>query len=155
MLPSPTALTLSLMLIFSELTWTRPIRSKATWAKSFLMLLAYRNTVRRAVAINVCGRKSSCERFQLATTHAKVANSGKMVIPRYRIRYFFQKKTALALLENELPAVARYFSRSLLPTSGCKVWSSFLQQKCTLIRALASPQTKLIVCGSKERRDVR
>jgi len=30
----------------------------------------------------------------LAITHAKVANSGngKMVITRYRIRYFFQKK---------------------------------------------------------------
>jgi len=124
MLPSPTALSLSLMLIFSELTWTRPIRSKATRDKSFLMLLAYRKTVRRAVAINVCERKSSCERFPLATTHAKVANSGRMVTPScYRIRYFFRKRTALALslLENQLPAVARYFSSSLLPTSGCKV----------------------------------
>ena len=63
------------------------------------MLLAYlkqiiqiqRKTVRRVVTINVCWRKSSCE--LLATTHAKVANSGsgKMVIARYRIRYFFKK----------------------------------------------------------------
>jgi len=38
----------------------------------------------------------------LATTHAKVANSGsgKMVIARYRMRYFFQKRAALSLLEN-------------------------------------------------------
>jgi len=34
-------------------------------------------TVRRAVSTNVCGRKSSSELFHLATTHAKVANSGK------------------------------------------------------------------------------
>jgi len=44
------------------------------------------------------------ELFPLATTHAKVAISGssKMVIARYRIRYFFQKRTAfpLTLLEN-------------------------------------------------------
>ena len=48
------------------------------------MLLDYRKkiiqpqhkTVRRAVTTNVCGRKSSCETFPLATTHAKVANSG-------------------------------------------------------------------------------
>jgi len=35
----------------------------------------------------------------LATTWAKVANSGsgKMVIARYRIRYFFQKRAALPL----------------------------------------------------------
>ena len=41
-------------------------------------------------------------KFSLATTHAKVANSGKMVIVRYRIRYFFQKRAALpvTLLEN-------------------------------------------------------
>jgi len=74
------------------------------------MLLAHRNqiipnqrkTVRRAVTINVCWRKSSCELFPCATTHAKVANSGKMVIARYRIRYFFQKRAELSLssLEN-------------------------------------------------------
>jgi len=48
------------------------------------MLLAYckqiiqnqRKTVGRAVTINVCWRKSSCELFSLATTHAKLANSG-------------------------------------------------------------------------------
>jgi len=36
--------------------------------------------------------------FPLATTHAKVANSGsdKMVIARYRIRYFFQKRGVLS-----------------------------------------------------------
>jgi len=35
----------------------------------------------------------------LATTHAKVANSGsgKMVIARYPIRYFFQKRASLPL----------------------------------------------------------
>jgi len=33
-------------------------------------------TVRRTVSTNVCGRKSSSELFPLATTHAKVANSG-------------------------------------------------------------------------------
>jgi len=42
--------------------------------------------------------------FPLATTHAKVANSGsgKMVIARYRMRYFFQKREPLplSLLEN-------------------------------------------------------
>jgi len=40
----------------------------------------------------------------MATTHAKVANigSGKIVVGRYRIRYFFQKRAALSLtlLEN-------------------------------------------------------
>jgi len=91
--------------VFTELTWNRSIRSKATWAKSFLMLLAYRKqiiqnqskTARRVVTINVCWWKSSCELFPLATTHAKVANSGsgKMVIIRYCIRYFFQKRAAL------------------------------------------------------------
>jgi len=48
------------------------------------MLLDYRKkiiqsqhkTVRRAVSTNACGWKSSCEVFPLATTHAKVANSG-------------------------------------------------------------------------------
>jgi len=33
-------------------------------------------TVRRAVTTNVCGRKSSFEILPMATTHAKVANSG-------------------------------------------------------------------------------
>jgi len=91
---------LSLMLSFIELTWNLSIRSKATWAKSFLMLLAYRKqiiqnqrkTVRGAATINVCWQKSSCERFPLTTTHAKVANSSKMVIARHRIRYFFKKE---------------------------------------------------------------
>jgi len=76
------------------------------------MLLAYfkqiiqnqRKTVRRAVTFNVYWRKSSCELFPFATAHAKVANSGsdKIVIARYRIRYFFQKRAALplSLLEN-------------------------------------------------------
>ena len=57
--------------VFTKLTWNRSIRSKATWAKSFEMLLAYFKqiiqnqckTVRRAVTINVCWRKSSCELF--------------------------------------------------------------------------------------------
>jgi len=66
------------------------------------MVLAYckqinqnqRKTVGRAVTTNVCWRKSSCELFPLATTRAKVANSysGKTVIARYPIRYFFSKK---------------------------------------------------------------
>ena len=76
------------------------------------MLLAYRKqiiqnhhkTVRRVVTINVCWRKRSCELLPFATTHAKVANSGsgKMVIARYCIRYFFQKRVSLplSLLEN-------------------------------------------------------
>jgi len=38
------------------------------------------------------------ELFPLATTHAKVANSGKIVIARCRIRYFFQKRAALPLM---------------------------------------------------------
>jgi len=33
-------------------------------------------TMRRAISINVCGRKSSSKLFPLATIHAKVANSG-------------------------------------------------------------------------------
>jgi len=67
------------------------------------MLLAYRKqiiqnqrkTVRRAVTINACWQKSSCELFPLATTHAKVAISGggKMAIARYRIHNFFSKKS--------------------------------------------------------------
>jgi len=70
--------------VFTELTWNLSIRSKGTWPKSFLMLLAYRKqiiqnqckTVRRIITINVCWRKSSCELFPLATSYAKVANSG-------------------------------------------------------------------------------
>jgi len=107
-----TALSLLLMLSFTEFTWNLSIRSKATWAKSFLMLLAYckqiiqnqHKAVRRAVTINVCWRRSSCKHFPLATTRAKVVNnsSGKTVIARYHIRYFFQKRPALplTLLEN-------------------------------------------------------
>jgi len=99
-LETPAALNSSLMLTFTELTWSLWIRSKATWAKSFLMLLAYRKqiiqnqrkTVRRRATISVCWRKNSCELFPLATTHAKVANSGKMVIARYRICNFFKKE---------------------------------------------------------------
>jgi len=47
-----------------------------------------RKTARRAVTINLCWRKSSCELFPLATTHEKVANggSGKMVIARKGVR---------------------------------------------------------------------
>jgi len=30
--------------------------------------------------------------FPLATTHVKVVNSGKVVIDRYRMRYFFKKE---------------------------------------------------------------
>ena len=97
---------------FTKLTWNQSIKSKTTWAKSFLMLLAYhkqiiqnqRKTARRAITINVYWRKSSCELFALATTHAKVGNSGrdKMVIAHYRMRYFFQRRAALplSLLEN-------------------------------------------------------
>ena len=80
------------------------IRSKGTWTKSFLVLLAcckqiiqnQRKTERRVVTINVCWRKSSCELFPLATTHAKIANSGKMVIARYPIRYFSKKSVVTA-----------------------------------------------------------
>jgi len=59
-------------------------------------------TFRIAVAIGVCGRTSSSELSRLATTHAKVANSSKVVIARYHIRYFFQKRVELppTLLEN-------------------------------------------------------
>jgi len=76
------------------------------------MLLAYlkqiiqnqRKTVRRTFTVSVYWRMISCELFPLATTRAKVANSGsgKMVIARYRIRYFFQKRASLqlTLLEN-------------------------------------------------------
>jgi len=66
----------------------------------------------------------------LATTHVKLANSGsgKMVIARYRIRYFFQKRAVLSLtlLENFLAAVARYFSSSLLPSSTLHQINKFL-----------------------------
>jgi len=109
---APTALSLSLLLSFYRTTWNLSIRSKATWAQSFLMLLAYRKqiiqnqpkTARRVVTINVCWRKSSCELFPVATTHTKVANSGsgKMVIARYASVIFFKKRAALSLtlLEN-------------------------------------------------------
>jgi len=93
--------------VFTELIWNLSIRTKATWDKSFIMLLAYRKqiiqnqrkTVIRVVTISVCWRKSFCELFPLATTHAKVANSGsgKMVTARYRIRYVFQKRASLPL----------------------------------------------------------
>ena len=130
---APTALSLSLMLSFYRTNVESIDRLKATCAKSFLMLLAYRKqiiqnqrkTVRRAVTINVYWRKSSCELFPLATTHAKAANSGngKMVIPRYRMCYFFQKIAAppLSLLENSLATVARYFGSSLLPSSAYRI----------------------------------
>ena len=57
--------------VFTELTWNLSIRSKATWSKFFLMLLAYRKqiiqnqrkTVRRIITINACWRKSSCVLF--------------------------------------------------------------------------------------------
>jgi len=101
---------------FSELTWNLSIRSKALWAKSFLQLLGYCKqiiqnqckTARRAGTINVCWRKSSCELFPLTATHAKVANSGsgKMVIARYRILYFFKKSSDPA---NATGKLARYW----------------------------------------------
>jgi len=74
-------------------------------------------TVRRAVPVNVCWRKSSCELFTLATTHAKVANSSscKVVIACYRICFVFFKSGATAIAPGKL---ARYFSSSLLTTSG-------------------------------------
>ena len=76
--------------VFTELTWNISIRSKASWAKFFLMLLAYRKQiiqnqrkiVRRAITINVCWPKSSCELSPLANTNAKVANSGEKVVAR-------------------------------------------------------------------------
>jgi len=51
---------------------------------------------------------------------SEYSGSGKMVIPPYRIRYFYQKRAALplTLLENLLATVARYFSASLLPSFG-------------------------------------
>jgi len=66
-----TALVCHWLWVFTEQTWNLTIRSKAAWAKSFLMLLAsrkqiihnQRKTVRRAVTINVCWRKSSCKFF--------------------------------------------------------------------------------------------
>jgi len=85
---------------------------QSSLSKIFPMLLAYckqmiqnqLQTVRRAVTVNVCGRKSSCELFSLATTHAKLANSGsgEMLIVCDRIRYFFNKRAvlSLSLLEN-------------------------------------------------------
>jgi len=73
-----------------------------------------RKTVRRTVTIIVCWWKNFCELFPLATTHAKVANSGKMVIARYCIHYFFQKSGAPA---NAAGKLARDFSSSLLPSS--------------------------------------
>ena len=89
----PTALSLLLVLLFYELMWNLSIKSKSIRAKSILMLLAHckqiiknqRKTVRSAIAINVCWRKSSCKHFPLATSHAKVANSGSatMMIARY------------------------------------------------------------------------
>jgi len=108
---SPTVYVCRWCWVFTELTWNLSIRSKATRAKSFLMLLAYckqiiqnqRKTVRRAVTINVCWRRSSCELFPSATTRAKVANSAssEMVIARCRIRYFFQKRATLLLTQLE------------------------------------------------------
>ena len=87
---------------FSELNWNRSIRSKASWAKSFLMLPSYRKhttknqrkTVRGAVTINVCERMSSCELFSFGhhSRHVANSNSGKVMITCYRIRNFFQKE---------------------------------------------------------------
>jgi len=81
----------------------------------------------------MCRPKSSCELFPLAITHAKVVNnnSGKMVIARYRIRYFFQNRAAvpLTLVENYLFTVARYFSSLLPPSSdfGFRFWVKVLK----------------------------
>jgi len=61
-----------------------------------------RKTVRRAVT-TCADVRALANFFPLATTHAKVANSGsgKVVIARYHIR-FFQKRAVLlqSLLEN-------------------------------------------------------
>ena len=88
---APTALNLSLFLSFYR-TNVEPIdQSKATWAKSFLTFPTYckqiiqnqGKTVRRAVTINVCWRKSSCELFPLVTTHALVYSAMVLwIVPR-------------------------------------------------------------------------
>jgi len=65
----------------------------------------------------------------LVTTHAKVANSGsgKMVIARCRMRYFLQQIAALrpSLLESQIATVARYFSGSLLLSTGYHILDLF------------------------------
>jgi len=123
---APTALSYRCCWVFAELTWNLSIRSKATWAKSFLMVLAYpkqiiknqRKTVRRVVTINVCWRKSSCELPPLATTHAKRANSssGKIAIASSLPHPLFFSKKSVAIA-NATGKLARY-SSSLLPICG-------------------------------------
>jgi len=39
----------------------------------------------------MCADERALANFLLATTHAKVANSGKVVIAHYHIHYFFKK----------------------------------------------------------------
>jgi len=92
---------------FSELKWNRSFRSKATSAKSFLMLLGYCKkiiqsqhiTVRRAVTTNVCGGKSSSELFPWPplTPKQRIAVRVKCdsSLPH---ALFFQKRAALPLL---------------------------------------------------------
>jgi len=106
--------------VFTEITWNLSIRSKATWAKPFLMLLAYRKqiiqnqckTVGRIITINVCWRKSSCERFPLATSYAKVADSGSGKM--WQLATVFSKKSGVPA--DATGKSARY-SSSLLPSS--------------------------------------
>jgi len=79
------------------------------------MLLAYRKqmiqnqrkTVRRTVIINVFWRKSSCDAFPLATTHANVANSGDSSLPH---ALFLSKKSGA--LANATGKLARYSSQA-------------------------------------------
>jgi len=56
----------------------------------------------------------------LATTQAEVVNSGndKMVIARYRIRYFFSKKRGALTID---PGKSARYSSSLLPSSAAFV----------------------------------
>jgi len=103
----PTASSLSMMLTFSERTWNWSIRSKVTWAKSInagslrqTHLPKSTHNSEKSSYFQCVLKEDFCELFPLATTHAKAATSGKVVIARSRIHHVFQKITTLPLLEN-------------------------------------------------------
>jgi len=111
--------------LFSELTWNRSIRSKTTWAKSFLMLQLTASKSSKLTAqqweqqLLPKGELFRTFSFGHQTIHAKVANSGagscEVAIARYHNRYFFKKRVALPPIATGKLA---YHCSSLLPASG-------------------------------------
>jgi len=109
MLRSPNSLSLSLMLSFyrTKVESIDQVKSNLSLIFHNAAILLQTNNPKSAQNNEKSSSykyvlKNSCELFPLATTHAKVANSSKMVIARYHIRYSFQERTALtlSLLEN-------------------------------------------------------